>query len=270
MRKPKRKIRTFRRKRKKSNFFSKFYFSILGGFIFLLVLAGSFAYLSSQFTVKDIKAAGLTGVSNEDLEKTIKNKLTFSFNFFGQAITFENFLMPASQKLNSVLAAYPEIESIAVERDYLQKSISFVVKEKTPVAAWEEPFNNNECFLIDKNGSYIKKCDENNTQNLIVIREEGNISKGESAVRKDFLSGAQLILKQVQKYGLSGNTFSIMAGDKLSFDLSTGCCIYFNIEDDLDWQLQKLGVVLKQSKYSNSISGLEYIDLRFGNQAIIK
>jgi cell division septal protein FtsQ len=270
MRKIKRRVKTFRRKRKKSGFLSKFYFSILGGVIFLLVLAGSFVYLSSQFTVKDIKAAGLTGVSNDDLEKTIKDKLTFSFNFFGKQYTIENFLMPASQKLNSVLAAYPEIESINVERDYLQKSISFVVKEKQPSAIWEESFKNDSCFLIDKNGSFIKKCDENNIKGLLKINEKADVSSGNEIVRKNFLAATESILAASQKYALSGSNFSLLAGDKLAFDLSGGCCIYFNINDDLDWQLQKLGVVLKQSKYSNNLSRFEYIDLRFGNQAIIK
>lgn len=268
MRKIKRKLKTSKRRRKKANFLSRFYFSLIGAFVFLGIFIFGIIY-SSQFTIRDIKTGGLSAVSNEQLTQTIKDKLTLSYNLFGKQITIENFLIPQSKKLNSVLMEFPEIESVDVKKDYLNKSITFEVKKKQPVAIWKEIFVNS-CYFVDKNGIFIKNCANDLSSGLLVIREEKNICKNDAEFKKNAVIAAAAILKQTTKYNISANVFSLLAKDKLSLNVGNGCQIYFNILDDLDWQLEKMAIVLKQSKYYSNLNTLQYIDLRFGNQAIIK
>ncbi|MFA5087174.1 MAG: hypothetical protein WC470_02645 [Candidatus Paceibacterota bacterium] len=268
MRKIKRKLKTSKRKRKKANFLSRFYFSLIGAFLFLGIFAFGIIY-SSQFTIKDIKAGGLSAVSNEQLTQAIKDKLTLSYNLFGKQITMENFLVPQSKKMNSVLMEFPEIESVDIKKDYINKSITFEVKKKQPVAAWKEIFTGS-CYLVDKNGGFIKSCANDLPSGLFVVQEEKDICKNDAEFKKNAVVAGAAILKQTAKYNIPANVFSLLSKDKLSLNLGNGCQIYFNILDDLDWQLEKMAIVLKQSRYYSNLNTLQYIDLRFGNQAIIK
>ena len=268
MKRIKRKTKIIKRRRKKANFVSRFYFSIIGGVLFLAVLGFGLVY-SSQFTIQDVKTSGLTTVSKEQLTETIKNKLTFSYNIFGKQITIENFLIPQSQKMNSILMDFPEIESIDIKKDFVNKSITFDVKEKQAMAIWQEAFSN-KCYLVDKVGGFIRECNNDLPKELLVVREEKSICLKDQDFKKNIIIATQAIAKQTSKYNLLANSFSLLSKDKLSLNVNDSCQIFFDITNDLDWQMEKMGVVLKQAKYFNSLNTLKYIDLRFGNQAIIK
>jgi len=49
-----------------------------------------------------------------------------------------------------------------------------------------------------------------------------------------------------------------------------GFQIYFNFQEDLDWQLTKLKAVLEEEISQERRKNLEYIDVRFGNFAPYK
>ncbi|PIW92789.1 MAG: hypothetical protein COZ88_00305, partial [Candidatus Nealsonbacteria bacterium CG_4_8_14_3_um_filter_34_13] len=62
----------------------------------------------------------------------------------------------------------------------------------------------------------------------------------------------------------------IIFSDKLAVKMPQGLQIFLNPEENLDWQLEKLKILLKEKISKDALKNLEYIDLRFGNQAIIK
>lgn len=263
------KSKTLRKRRKGSGFFSKFYFPIIGGFLFTGVAIFGLFYASFQLNITDVKVGGMSNVPKDELLRAIKDKLTLSYTLFGKEITIDNFFLPSSKKMSSMLDDFPQIESVDIKRDYKDKSISFEIKEKKPTVVWKEIFSN-DCFLADDKGTYIKNCGNEDISGLMEIDEESDICKNDNDCRKNVIVGAEKIIKQTAKSGLSSAKFSLMGSDKLSLDLSSGCKIFFNVNDDLDWELKKLEAVLKQDRYSGSLAKFEYIDVRFGNQAIIK
>ncbi|MFA5368580.1 MAG: cell division protein FtsQ/DivIB [Candidatus Paceibacterota bacterium] len=265
------KSKILRKRRKKSGFFSKFYFPIIGAFLFATVALFGLFYMSSQFDIKNIKVGGMNNIPEEELIKLIKEKLTLSYSIFDKEIIIENFLLPNSKKISSVLDSFPQIESVDVKRDFKTGTIYFEIKEKTPTAVWIENFSqNNKCFLIDDNGTFIESCDNENIKGLILVEENKDVCEKDKQNRKDILIAVEKILKQVAKLNLSVKNFSVLSIDKLVLNLNQGCEIFFNPKDDLDWELKKLETVLKQDKYSKNLNNLEYIDVRFGNQAVIK
>ena len=268
MRKIKRRTKFSKRRIKKATFWSKFYFSLLGLAILSVIAAAGLTYYSSQFTFAPVKTAGIAGISEEELNKALADKFTFSYKVFGNEIAIPNFLTSQSQKLNSVLAEFPELESVDIKKDFFGKSLSFEVRAKQPVAIWEEDYiNPKKCYSIDKNASPIRNCEDISERPNLTITEEKETIKDNQSFKKSVLEGAQNILKQVAKHGLSGNSFSLLAEDKLSFNLDSGCKIYFNIQDNLDWQIQKLETILNKSEYANNLNNFKYIELRFGNRA---
>ena len=87
--------------------------------------------------------------------------------------------------------------------------------------------------------------------------------------KKDSLTCFDKIKGELAKNSINVLFFDVYK-DKTLVRSNLNCDIIFNIEGDLDWQIEKLGIVLKNDKYSKDLNKLEYIDLRFGNQAIIK
>ncbi|TSC55517.1 MAG: hypothetical protein Greene041639_574, partial [Parcubacteria group bacterium Greene0416_39] len=62
----------------------------------------------------------------------------------------------------------------------------------------------------------------------------------------------------------------IVSNARVSFSLSEGWKIFFNPEESLDWQITKLRLVLEKKIPAEKRGSLEYIDVRFGNQAYLK
>lgn len=269
MRKIKRKIKNTRRKRKKTSFLSKFYFSLIGGFLFLGILGYGFFYFSSQFTIGDVQSASLSDSSEEKLAEVIKEKLTWSFSLFGQEYSFRNFLIPQDKKMALILSEFPEIESIDIKRDYFQKNILFEVKEKQPIAIWQEAYKENNCYFVDKNGTFIKNCDCVSADGLILIKEENNIFEDNLELKKNILTQAKNLIKKIVELKISFNNLSLFAKDKISFNLNGGCQIFFDPTEDLDWQAEKLATVLEKSQYFDNLDNLRYIELRYGNTAAL-
>jgi len=269
MRKTKRKIKNIRRRRKKQTFLSKFYFSLIGGFLFLGILGYGFFYFSSQFTIGDVKSASLSDSSEEKLVEIIKQKLTWSFSLFGREYSFNNFLISQNKKLSLILSEFPEIESIDIKRDYLQKNILFEVKEKQPIAIWQEKYNGSNCYFVDKNGTFIKNCDCFSANGLVLIKEENNICNQDLEFKKNILAQTKNLIKKIVELKLSFDNLSLFAKDKISFNLSNGCQIFFDPSGDLDWQVEKLVTVLGKSQYFDNLDNLKYIELRYGNTAAL-
>jgi len=64
--------------------------------------------------------------------------------------------------------------------------------------------------------------------------------------------------------------FVYAADDKLVAETSEKWQIYFNLQDDINWQMTKLKAVLAEKIPENQRKNLEYIEVRFGNFAPYK
>ena len=65
-------------------------------------------------------------------------------------------------------------------------------------------------------------------------------------------------------------SFRIVSGQTVHAMTSEGWNVYLNTQKDLDWQLTKLGVVFERELSVDKRARLEYVDVRFGDQAYLK
>ncbi|MFA5013687.1 MAG: hypothetical protein WC520_03980 [Candidatus Paceibacterota bacterium] len=260
------KLKTGRRKRK--SFLSKFYFPVLGVVLFSGIIVYAFFYFSPQFEIKELKVSGLSSASEEELSRAIKDKFTISYSLFGKSGTIENIFLPLGNGTKDVLKDFPQIDSINVDKNFAKGSLYINVVEKKPFVAWTEKFNNNYCYWLDAKGSFIKECVLDD--NLIAVSEESRVCGENKELRKAIIDAIAKIVKSSNERNLAFTGLSLYSDDKLALNLEVGCQILFNPADDLTWQLEKLNIVLAQDKYSANLGNYEYMDLRFGNQAVVK
>jgi cell division septal protein FtsQ len=259
------KKRKMSRRRKKS-IFTNFYFSFSVFASIIVLSTAGFLLFSPRFQISQLSVSGNNNIATEDLERVAQEKLKTSFSILGMDISTESIFLSMGKGTNSLMESFPEIEKVTVKKNF-PNGVSLQIVEKTPYAVWTDEFDNSKCYLVDKNGTYIKNyVEKEEYASLIRINEK---EKVKDLNKKEVLESFSKIEAKLKNNSISVSGFDIYE-EKVVAQSNLACKIYFNISDDLDWQIEKLGIVLNNSKYSANLSSFEYIDLRFGNQAIIK
>jgi len=262
------KKRKMSRRRKKS-IFTNFYFSF-SVFASIIILSGvGFLLFSPRFQISQLSVSGNNNIATEDLERVAQDKLKTSFSILGMDVSTESIFLSMGKGVNGLKESFPEIEKVTIKKNF-PNGISLQIVEKTPYAIWTDEFDNSKCYLVDKNGSYIKNYEpKDEYASLIKINEKEEVKDLD---KKKTLESFSKIETKLKNNSIIVSGFDIYEG-KIVVQSNLACKIHFCVfEDycDLDWQIEKLSILLGDSKYSSKLDKLEYIELRFGNQANIK
>lgn len=253
-------------RRGKKSIFTNLYFSFsLFASIILLSAAGFFLF-SPRFQVNTLNVSGNKDIPTEELEKVAGDKLKTTFSFMGFDFSTASIFLTGNKGVESLMEAFPEIEKVSVQKNF-PDGISLQIVEKTPFATWTEGFDGSKCYLIDSKGTFIKDCvAEDDYSSLLRVDEKEKI---ENLDKRQAVSLMSKIREKLAGNSINVSEFDVFEG-KVLVQSNVNCSIIFNIDKDLDWQIEKLGIVLKDPRYSSDLDKLTYIDLRFGNQAVIK
>lgn len=208
--------------------------------VFFLMTISSFAYLlffSSIFKIKEIKVSGVKKIPEKELQDIISEKINKNI-FFADLENIKNYL----------IESYPEIAKIEIKRK-LPNSIITEIEERKPVAVL------NNSFVLDKEGIAFEKSPNSN---LPKITKAGfnNVKLGEKAI--DRIEDILKIIKRIE------TKEAIIVSDKrLDIKTTDGFDVYFNLEKDIDWQIEQLEIILQEKIPLQERNNIEYIDLRF-------
>jgi cell division septal protein FtsQ len=253
-------------RRRKKSIFTNFYFSFSVFASIIVLSAVGFLLFSPRFQVSQLSVSGNNNISTEDLEKVAQEKLKTSFSFLGMDISTESIFLSMGKGVDSLMESFPEIEKVTIKKNF-PNGVSLQIVEKTPYAIWTDEFDSSKCYLVDKNGSYIKDFENNEEYfSLIKINEKEEI---DTLTKKEILDSLSKIELELQKNSINVISFDVYKGKTIAKS-NLSCEIIFNISDDLDWQIERLGIVLGNSKYSGNLGSFEYIDLRYDNKVFIK
>ncbi len=126
----------------------------------------------------------------------------------------------------------------------------FLIRQPQPAAVW----CGQECFLADKNGMIFKKAPAETD----LVKIFG---------KKELLSQIGQVLeiesKLKESLDIEIERAEMVSSQRLDVETSEGWKIYFDLTGDLDWQVQKLGLVLEKQITPEKRRNLEYVDLRF-------
>lgn len=142
-----------------------------------------------------------------------------------------------------------------------------------------------QCFSLDIEGIIFKES--HLEKGLIKIKDEQNVTPlilGERVIEKDFLDKILEIQSKISeelKMFSKAEDFSAHGGqiklkefvistERLNVKTLEGWEIYFDLQNEIEWQLTKLKMVLEREIPSEKRKDLDYIDLRFGNYSYYK
>jgi len=242
----------------KSIFGNRFFWLTL---LVLIIIGGVFYFIafSSTFQIKEIKISGNQKISSENIKILIEEKLNKKILLFDSKSIF---LVNLNEINKIVLEKFLQLSQVNLERKFPNKII-VKIEERKPAAIF---YSNENYFLIDKEGVIFEKISELSQQilkikNLTITTE---LKLGDKAIEKNKLSQILEIeskLREDLKIPLA--ELSIASEERINAKTSEGWEIYLNPKNNIDWQLIKLSLILKEKIPQEKRKNLEYIDLRF-------
>jgi len=222
--------------------------------IVLTIAISSLAYLfllSSVFKIKNMEFSGCQKTSCDELKSIVYENTSKNI-----------FLSDIANAAKIIREKYPVVSDISIKRK-LPDKISAKIEERQPVIALSFL---SEFYFIDKEGVVFEES-QDIPFGIPEIKDESlknDIKLGETIIKKKDIEN---ILKI--EGGLSGSLkiivreISMASPKKISVITEEGWKAYLNPEKDLDWQIEQLGIILKEKIPQESRRNIEYIDLRF-------
>ena len=259
-----------------------FWFGILGFLFMGGIVYGIF--FTSFFKIEHIEISGNAKIPEESLREIAQTHLPRKFMFLEMN---HFFLANTSAAAEAVKAAFPEVETAVVQRKF-PDSVLVVVRERQGIASWcqqrgytvevsdgeEVKRSVRQCFALDAHGVIFE---EKEPERELIISEEGkSATLGEEAIDPELLKailsfGQQLDASSLfREVGLRVSSAVLVSKERVNVKISEGWHIYLNPTENIDWQVTKVKLVLEKEIPSGKRPFLEYIDLRFGDQAYIK
>lgn len=235
-----------------------FIFAAIAGLAYLI-------WLSPVFQIKTIEINGLNKVKKESIDRII-NDYRFSRKWF--VLSRNNFWIFNSNNLKNAILEKYFFDDLKISKKMLSK-VNITLKEKESTVNW---FSKGQCFRLDSSGLAIEYCEDGG--GLLKIRDmhNGELSIGQSAIRANELAGIIAFNEQLSRLINGKWTIAIYEKTANSIVAKTmeGAAIYFNSALPAAEQIGRLSALMNQSDIKSNLSGIGYIDLRFGEKVYYK
>ncbi|MDP3981944.1 MAG: FtsQ-type POTRA domain-containing protein [bacterium] len=231
-------------------------------------------FLSPVFVVNAIVVEGdLKELAREEVVSVIRENLSQDILWISSESIFSVSVTRAEQELKN---RYKAIESVSFKKR-LPKTLSVMVRERIGVARWCADPKEESCVVIDKTGQAFREAREEDNVILLFgdVGDEHNIQKSDTVIEEARLSRVLQIVREGERilHALAPgvNVARVMVqNNRVEQVTSEGWHIIMSESTDLSWQGIKLAAVLEDHITKQQRPLLEYIDLRFGNQAYIR
>ncbi len=258
-------FRKQKRVKKRGSFLKNrlFLFGVAGAVCVELLFYG--IVLSSFLQIQEVRVEGNEGVSENRIRSVALDRLWGKLFFFPTA----SILLVDTQGIKeALLEGIPELETARIQRKF-PNILTIAVQERRVVALSCQKLH---CVAIDKEGVAFKEADPS-PESIIIYGQSQPLSLKETAVKKDVLDAILNFTKEAKRRSLflqPGLSFEVVSDSQIHANVEEGWSVYFTHTQDLSWQITKLQTVLENKIPPEKRRKLEYIDVRFGDQAYIK
>ncbi len=259
-----------------------FWFSFL--FLIAVSTALYFFIFFEKIQITDIKIFGNEKVSVEELKSIVSDKINRKILW---KTSKSIFLTRKSKIISEVLNKFPEISEVKIEKGF-PNTLILEIKEREPFAIFCSPDteDSEKCFFLDKNGIIFENITPDSfssdkrdfLEKKLIIRfseSKKEFSLGQEVVGKELLDSILQIQENLKDtfqidiqeavVSLPSTTYNVVQGlpERLDIKTSENWQIYFNLESDINLQITKLNLLLKEEISPEKRENLEYIDVRF-------
>lgn len=244
------------------------------------------------FQIQEMRIEGNEEVLGSKIKSIVFERLWGEFLFFPTASIF---LVDAQSMRDVLLETVPELETVSIQRK-LPNILTVAVQERKVVALWcpapELPGATRcratlnriadgdsglgcqelRCVAIDSNGVAFKEADPS-FESIKIYGQGQSLSMNEAVVAKNVLDVILDFAKEATRRSLflQGElSFEIVSENQIHAHTGEGWSVYFTHTHDLSWQITKLQTVLENKIPPEKRRKLEYIDVRFGDQAYLQ
>jgi len=239
----------------------------------LLLFLASTIYLfcfSAVFAVREIKVSGISRISEDKLKEYAWKQINDSDSWLFKQ---KNIIFFETDALAESLNTNFSFDSLRVYKEWPhtivisagERSLSFIWRDRSG-----QSFSDGQGCLVREVA--VADTDYTKYPLLEAVNAVNYINDRDCLDVEDAYLTAMFSLSEKIKIhpDLATGRFMLEGEfNTLKADLNTGPNILFNINDDLDKQLNKL-IIIKQEKAPVDFEKLEYIDLRYGDRAYFK
>jgi hypothetical protein len=241
--------------KKKKFFLKKKIFWIF--FLSMLVLAsGLYAFLFwEKFQIKEVRMMGEENELSSSVRSFVEERMG-EFSWTGSIFLFNGSLIE-----EGLGKEFPEIKKISVEKT-IPDTLNIFIEERKEAALWNFA---SEFYSMDEEGIIFRITEE--VENIPVILDmeyTGLPCLGDKVIDEEKLAGVLSISRGIEDIGrMELEKMIILNGKRLNAVMQEGWEVYFNLEEDLAWQITKLKLLMQEEISLERRETLEYIDLRF-------
>jgi len=229
---------------------------------------------NAYFAVDNVVVKGAERIDDYRVYNIIDAQLDKNRWFF---FSQKNIFALSKRQLKKEILKHFSVDDLRVNKD-LPRTLTVSFAEKTPAAVWLEQ---ERYYYIDGNLNVLAEVEglQVNAADFTILKNETDRPLiRPSGVGKRVSLGAEYLIASLalaHKAGASGltidNIFDINEPEKtLRLHIVAGPAVYFNIENDLDKQFDKLTALMAEMLNPNDLKNTGYIDLRFGDKVYYK
>lgn len=229
--------------------------------------AAAYGFSRPQFRIDRIDISGSARVPAEEVTAAVREVLEGTY--FSILPKSHALLYPKTAIKETLARRFPVFLNVSVSLRSLA-AMRIAVREREPYALWcAAP---EECYLLDETGFAFAAVEQNSDSRYYRF-EEGTTTPpvGRVVITKDRLILLVGFLEGLGKLGLDPKSVYLRKGET-EVSMRNGVRLIFS-ETEAEQALQRLSTLLAQENLfpkQNSLTGINYIDLRYGNKIYFK
>ena len=224
------------------------------------------------FQLHDIEVRGAQTVNASQIREEVEAVMPYRFLF----IPTENaLLIPRQEIVERIQKRFVGVRTATIRQPFFDADrIILEIQEREPSAVWCK--ENADCYFVDREGIAFLEASTNHSFAQILVSTPLDISLGSQVAEQEQLEPVLDFYEAVsqgnfaERMGFSIVSLTSQPAEKLEALASEGWTLIFTAQEDLFWQATKARAALQEKVSKDDRTRLEYIDVRFGDQAFVK
>jgi len=236
----------------------------------VLILAGILYLIQiPQIQIGEIKISGNSFVTTQEIQNRIDNESSAKILWF---IPKSNIFLFSKNKVQNAIKENPAIIDVSIRKDYFQ-TLRVEIVEQEKEALYCNSLERTQCFYVNRDGFIYAKVEDFiiPEQEIILYREMDQRQIGQVVYEEELHESVMTFIKSTARYGITITNSYLKSDDVLEFKTLQGAILKTSKYDDFEKDFTNFEALFEQNVLTKeSLSTIEYIDLRFGNKVFYK